>query len=127
MSGEGITGTSNDTGQSSAYERLGMHLKKRGRTHSAVWDILHPGPHQLSELWLDFIFVAVPAALDAPLIEAALVTLLVTELKHRLVLNRSLHKKGKAHHLHPSGESQFARKVWAKIRKILPSDWLLST
>ena len=36
----GKNGTSNSTGFSSVYERLGTHLKKRGKTQSVVWDRL---------------------------------------------------------------------------------------
>jgi hypothetical protein len=38
----GITGTSNNTGISTPAERIGLHLKKRGNTRSAMFDKVSP-------------------------------------------------------------------------------------
>ena len=39
----GVTGTSNNTGVSSPHKRLTTHIKKSGKTKSAVWDNILAG------------------------------------------------------------------------------------
>lgn len=85
----GITGTSNNTGRSAPYERLGTHIRKSGTTKSAIWDDIFPNgiisPELLS---VRMINVFVPNHLLTSRIERAIVWQLQERLEDGIVRNK---------------------------------------
>jgi hypothetical protein len=85
----GKTGTSNNTGRSAPYERLGTHIRKSGKTKSVIWDDLFlnriVSPEVLS---VRMINAFVPGHLIATRIERAIIWQLQEGLEDGIVRNK---------------------------------------
>ncbi len=85
----GKTGTSNRTGISAPYQRFATHLRKQGKTQSALWDLVAPD-RDLNQVDISFSYAYVPSALRSQSIERCVVLDARERFGEEAVLNRSL-------------------------------------
>lgn len=114
----GKTGTSNRTGISAPYQRLVTHLRKHGKTQSALWDLFAPG-RDLNEVDISFSYAYVPPALRSQRIERCVVLDARERFGEEAVLNRSL-SGGR-----PSvtgDEAEFVQEILKAIPEMLSPD-----